>query len=79
MKRKDLYNAISEVDDDILERSEIAYRSKKKPVWLKWGAIAACLCLVMAVAIPTIFHQPAETPRIQLIREPIVPVLLVSL
>ena len=63
MNRKDLYNAISEVDDDILERSEIAYRSKKKPVWLKWGAIAACLCLVMAVAIPTMFHQPAETPQ----------------
>lgn len=63
MNRKDLYNAINEVDDDILERSETASRSKRKPMWLKWGTIAACLCLVVAVAIPTIFHQPAETPQ----------------
>ena len=52
MNRKDLYNAINEVDDDILERSESASRSKKKPVWLKWGAIAACLCLMVGIAIP---------------------------
>ena len=63
MNRKDLYNGFNEVDDDILERSETASRSKKKPVWLKWGAIAACLCLIVAVAIPTMFHQPAETPQ----------------
>ena len=52
MNRKDLYNAVNEVDDDILERSESASRSKKKPVWLKWGAVAACLCLVVSIAIP---------------------------
>ena len=52
MNRKDLYNAVNEVDDDILERSETASRSKKKPVWLKWGAIAACLCLMVGIAIP---------------------------
>lgn len=63
MNRKDLYSGFNEVDDDILERSETASRSKKKPVWLKWGALAACLCLVVAVAIPTIFYQPAESPN----------------
>ena len=57
MNRKDLYNAVNEVDDDILERSETASRSKKKPVWLKWGAIAACLCLVVSIAIPVLFQQ----------------------
>ena len=57
MNRKDLYNAFNEVDDDILERSETASRSKKKPVWLKWGAIAACLCLVVSIAIPVLHHK----------------------
>lgn len=52
MNRKDLYNAINEVDDDILERSETASKSKKKPAWLKWGAIAACLCLMVGIATP---------------------------
>ena len=63
MNRKDLYNAVNEVDDDILERSETASRSKKKPVWLKWGAIAACLCLVVSIAIPVLFQQSPDTPH----------------
>ena len=63
MNRKDLYNAINEVDEDILERSESASRSKKKPVWLKWGAIAACLCLVVSIAIPVLFQQSPDTPH----------------
>ena len=41
MNSKDLYNAIGKVDDDVLEQSEVA---KKKIGWLKWGALAACLC-----------------------------------
>ena len=63
MNRKDLYNAVNEVDDDILERSETASGSKKKPVWLKWGAIAACLCLVVSIAIPVLFQQSPDTPH----------------
>ncbi len=54
MNRKDLYNGFNEVDDDILERSETVSKSKKKPVWLKWGAIAACLCLMVGIAIPVL-------------------------
>ena len=63
MNRKDLYNSFNEVDDDILERSESASRSKKKPVWLKWGAIAACLCLVVGIAIPVL--HPKGGPNTQ--------------
>ena len=63
MNRKDLYNAVNEVDDEVLERSETASRNKKKPVWLKWGAIAACLCLIVSIAIPLMSRQPAEIPN----------------
>ena len=59
MNRNDLYHSFNAVDDDVLERSETAYHSKKKPMWLKWGAIAACLCLVTALAV---FRHPAESP-----------------
>ena len=59
MNRRDLYNGFNEIDDDILERSETASRSKKKPVWLKWGAIAACLCAaVIAVVTPLLLSGP---------------------
>lgn len=57
MNRKDLYKSFNEVDDDILERSEIASRSKKKSVWLKWGAVAACLCLGVSIIIPVVRHK----------------------
>lgn len=48
MNRNDLYNAFHEVDDEILERSESAVR-KQKYIRMKWGAAAACFCLIAAV------------------------------
>ena len=47
MNRKDLYNSFKDVDDDILERSELASHLKKRPAWVKWGSMVACLCLVI--------------------------------
>lgn len=48
MNSKDLYNAIHAVDDEILERSEaVACEYKKKNGWMKWGAMAACLFLIV--------------------------------
>lgn len=44
MNSKDLYNAIGKIEDDILEQSETA---KKKSGRLKWGVMAACLCLTI--------------------------------
>lgn len=58
MKEKEtskLYNSITNVDNQFIE--EVQTKTKKKiPKWTKWGAVAACLCLVMAAAliIPTL-------------------------
>lgn len=58
MNSSDLYKAISDVDDDILERSEAAPRGGMgKKSWVKWVAIAACLCLVIAGA--AMWERPA--------------------
>lgn len=55
MRSIDLYSAIRAVDDDILERSEAATcKHKKKNGWLKWGTLAACLCLVIAGMLDTL-------------------------
>lgn len=56
MKTIDLYNAFCAVDDDILERSETAARGRKKNGWLKWGAAAACLCVIISLSV-IILHQ----------------------
>ena len=49
MNRKDLYNGINEVDDDILERSERATVSNVVSVRRRWpvALIAAILCLFL--------------------------------
>lgn len=60
MNRNDLYHSFNAIDDDILERSETAQHTRKKPTWLKWGTIAACLCLVAALAVFRTLPYTAE-------------------
>lgn len=55
MNRKDLYQSMNQIDDDILERSEVQ-KKKTTSVWLKWGAMAVCLCLVVSLVIPIVVN-----------------------
>ena len=48
MNRKDLYQSFNNIDDDILERSEKNVK-KNGFSWVKWGAVAACLCLMAGI------------------------------
>lgn len=49
MNQNDLFRACGEIGDDILERSEASAMRKRAPAYLKWGAIAACLALVVGL------------------------------
>ena len=40
-------NAMGYIDDDLVSGAVEYKRTKKKNSWLKWGAMAACLCLVV--------------------------------
>ncbi len=63
MNREDLYKGFIGVDEDILERSEVAAKNKKNTVWLKWvkwGVLAACLCLVVGGAVWKISKLPTK-------------------
>ena len=47
MKEKEtskLYNSITNVDNQFIEEAQT--KTKKKNGWLKWAAMAACLCLM---------------------------------
>lgn len=48
MNRIDLFYSIGEIDDELLERSEENSQNRKKPAWLKWGALAACFVIMAA-------------------------------
>lgn len=51
MNAKKFSNALGNIGDGYVDEA-VTYTAKKKSnVWLKWGAIAACLCLVIGVAI----------------------------
>lgn len=63
MKKKKL-DAIGYIDDQLIEKADKYTGSKKKNTWIKWGAMAACLCLVVA-AFPfvtnVLHHKGAST------------------
>ena len=60
MKKEELFNIIGEVDEQKVAAAGMAMNTKKKsrPVWVKWGAMAACLCLVVVgILVPTMNNQ----------------------
>lgn len=60
MNSKKFTEAMSEIDNKYVDEA-ISYKKKdKKTSWLKWGAMAACLCLVIGLAIPTILNHNNE-------------------
>lgn len=51
-KEERIINALGEVDEKfILESAPVNTTKKKKPLWIKWGAMAACLSVVAALSI----------------------------
>lgn len=51
MNRKDLYQSMNQIDDDILERSEADAKNTNKTVWFKLGTMVAGFAVVMIAAI----------------------------
>lgn len=62
MSKDRLIDSLGRIDDDMVQGVEALRRKKKRPAWMKWGAMAACLCLVLMGGIlfdtlrPTDFH-----------------------
>ena len=54
--------AMGYIDDDLVSGAVEYKRTKKKNSWLKWGAMAACVCLVVVGAL-TIPNLQNETPH----------------
>ena len=53
MTNEKLYEVLGDINEKHVKEAR-EYRKTKKPVWLKWGAMAACLCLVVGIAIPVL-------------------------
>lgn len=61
MKEKRLLKAMGKVDGKYIEEASPT-QQRKKPGWLKWGAMAACLCLVI-VGATVLSQQNTLTPN----------------
>ena len=46
-KREKLYDSLTNVREDFVEKAQAA-TSAKRPAWVRWCALAACLCLLVA-------------------------------
>lgn len=54
MNTKKFSDAMSELDIKYVDEATNYKKKVKRPAWLKWGAMAACLCLVVSIAIPAL-------------------------
>ncbi len=57
MKNEKLLDAFGQIDEEFVEEADPEKRKKAKKksnknTWIKWGAMAACLCLVVGVLVP---------------------------
>ena len=47
MNAKKFSDAMSELDTKYVDEALNYKKKMKKPVWIKWGVMAACLCLII--------------------------------
>ena len=77
MKKEEFFNIIGEVDEQKVATAGMAMTTKKnsRPIWLKWVAIAACLCLIAIATIWCPQHNSVVPPELSLsTSEPTLPI-----
>ena len=47
MSKDSVMDSLGRIDDDMILAVETLRRKKKRPLWMKWGTLAACACLVI--------------------------------
>lgn len=62
MNGKKLLEAVGEVNDSYVEEAAGYRKSRKAPLWLRWGAVAACLCVAAVSAAVLLRGNEGLTP-----------------
>jgi hypothetical protein len=62
MKKEEFSEVFGDINENYVKEAETVKKARK-PAWVKWGAMAACLCLVVAtaVAIPNTLTSTTTT------------------
>ena len=56
MTNENILDAIGGINEKAVQDAK-AYKRPKSKRWFSWGAMAACLCLVICIAIPILHHK----------------------
>ena len=56
MTNENILDAIGGINEKAVQDAK-AYKRPKSKRWFRWGAMAACLCLVVGIAIPILYHK----------------------
>lgn len=67
MKKEQLYEAIGDINENYINDAHMTAKKKSHSVWVKWVAMAACLCLVVVGAfslMPNSNHSTHKAPTI---------------
>lgn len=56
MTNENILDAIGGINEKAVQDAK-AYKRPKSKRWFRWGAMAACLCLVACIAIPILHHK----------------------
>jgi hypothetical protein len=66
MTNEKFYEILGDINEEHIKKAG-EYRMVKKPVWRKWGSLAACFTAVLiagAVALPVLFDNASVTPPV---------------
>ena len=65
MNAKKFSDAMSELDTKYVDEALNYKKKAKKPIWVKWGAIAACLCLMIPLTAFAVDIRQSRTKKEQ--------------
>ena len=70
MNAKKFSDAMSELDSKYIDEA-VNYKKKvQKPHWVKWGAMAACLCLIVAGGVMMTQNSKPSVPNPEIVQVP---------
>ena len=63
MKKEQLYEVLGDINENYVNDAHMTAKKSAYPIWLKWVAMAACLCLVVSGAfvlprLQSVFVEP---------------------
>ena len=61
MKKEELFEALADIDEASVREAR-EYRVQKRPVWIRWTALAACAALVLLAVFGIPWLKDRKTP-----------------